>query len=112
MAFSLPVVVLVLTLVSVVSSSCQSFTSTICGDVISSYPTQQVYGDTTLLLVYESLMESYAANLTILGPMLVPDCYMVAKKFICGYYFPECLDGGLRVFPFFSLFFFFFFLFG
>ena len=83
---------LVFLVVSVVSasSSCQSFSSNICNDVIDSYWSGQVYGDLVVLEVTEIELESEAGNMTIIGPILAPDCFQLLKRFVCGNYFPEC----------------------
>ena len=65
--------------------------SKLCGPVINSYDgSNQVFGSTTILTVTDSLLESYAVNFTIIGPILLPQCYDTALKFVCGSFFPQC----------------------
>lgn len=99
-----PLLLLLLLAAGVASaSSCVSFSSTICNDVIASYPTQQVYTTNPALLpVYESELESSAANFTTVAIILVPDCYELARRFICANVFPPCGSGGSTCLPLFG----------
>jgi len=76
---------------NVVESSCISFNSAICGDVINSYDSKLVATSQVVASITETLLtERGFANLTIIGPIAFPKCYEVARNFICGYSFPEC----------------------
>jgi len=76
-------------------SNCVTFNSTLCNDVIATYPGGMIYSSTPAFLPLEELtLESLVANFSIVGPIIIPDCYQIAKRFVCASIYPPCVNDG------------------
>ena len=78
--------ILCVCVVCVVGDSCGpvSFSSSLCDPVIGTYPGKEVYGGVYLPAI-NGVLNDAIVNYTTAGPILAPDCWMLAQRFVCGY---------------------------
>jgi len=69
-AFAMNLCLLVVSVTSL--SSCQSFSSNLCNDVINSYPSGRVYGNTAVLTLAYGIGGKHDYSWPNAGPRLLP----------------------------------------
>lgn len=78
-----------------VGESCELYHGDICKDMTSYYPQPNQISPVFDQDVIESVLTEFGfKNISVYAPILMPKCYYIAVKFLCGAFFSPCDNNG------------------